>query len=80
MLADCCCRKANVQRHFLLHTNEKPYACAVRGCRYATNDAGALKRHEKRHKGIKNHKCVPHTHAHAPTCVAQFFPVSQRQQ
>lgn len=43
------CYKQNVERHFRVHTGERPFRCEFKGCTFAATQAGNLKVHRQRH-------------------------------
>ena len=48
-------RKANLKRHLVTHSQDKPHLCNL--CDFASNHKGALKRHLFSHTGEKPFTC-----------------------
>ena len=50
-------RKSDLDRHYRIHTNERPYKCAVNGCNKCFVQRSALTVHSRTHTGEKPHVC-----------------------
>src|SRR5690554_1584303 len=50
-------RISDLQRHFRVHTNERPYSCLTLGCNKSFIQKSALTTHIRTHTGEKPHQC-----------------------
>jgi hypothetical protein len=62
-------RQSDLQRHYRIHTNERPYACAYATCRKSFIQRSALTVHVRTHTGEKPHCC------REPGCAKRFSDV-----
>ncbi|KAL2782766.1 hypothetical protein BJX66DRAFT_331016 [Aspergillus keveii] len=50
-------RKADLHRHYRIHTNERPYSCTVEDCKKSFIQRSSLKVHVRIHTGEKPYIC-----------------------
>lgn len=50
-------RKSDLNRHYRIHTNERPYHCTVPSCNKSFIQRSALTVHSRTHTGEKPHLC-----------------------
>ncbi|KAJ4161651.1 uncharacterized protein LMH87_007678 [Akanthomyces muscarius] len=63
-------RNSDLQRHYRIHTNERPYPCSIPGCEKSFIQRSALIIHIRTHTGEKPHEC--------PDCGKRFSDSSSR--
>ena len=70
-------RKSKLSRHYRIHTNERPYKCAVKGCNRCFVQRNALTVHSRTHTGEKPHVCEQEG-CHAAFADVKFIPLYLR--